>query len=44
MVEEVFLDVDVILDYVLGTGDYASVEYIIDKISTYHLSGSFPAR
>ena len=43
MVEEVFLDVDVILDYVLGTGDYASVEYIIDKISSYQLYGYFPA-
>ena len=43
MTKEVLLDVGVILDYVLGTGDYTSVQYIIDKISNHQLYGFFPA-
>ena len=43
MTKEVFLDVDVILDYVLGTGNYTSVKYIIDEISSCQLDGYFPA-
>jgi len=43
MAEKVLFDVNVILDYVLETGDYTSVEYAINKISNCQLYGFFPA-